>query len=275
MSKKLTNIINLFLIMIILIIVLFPFFWMISCSFRPFSEIYTSSPSLFPKRIMFDNYRTLFNETNFLTYFTNSMIIASGTALFSMVISSLGAYSITRFSYPGRNIISFFILFSYTIPIILLFVPIFLTLAKMHLLNTYIGIILANTSYCLPFEIWLLVSFFKEIPFEIEEAGLVDGASRLRVFFVIVLPMAVPGIISVSIFAFILAWNQYLLALVILISDKMKTLPVAIAEFSDATSVQWGLIMSAGTMTALPIFIFFFFIRKYLIQVLGTSGLKG
>jgi len=275
MSKKITNIINLSLTIIIIIIVLFPFFWMISCSLRSFSEIYSSSPSLFPKRIIYDNYKILINRTNFLNYFKNSMIIACGTTLISVVIASLGAYSITRFTYPGRNVIYFLILFAYTIPLILLYIPIFLALSKIHLVDTYIGMILANTAYGLPFAIWLLVSFFRNIPFELEEAGLVDGASRLRVFVAIVLPLVSPGIISVSIFVFIFAWNQYLLALVILMSDAMKTLPIAIAEFADTTSVQWDLIMSAGTLTALPIFIFFIFMRKYLVQMFGTSGLKG
>jgi len=275
MSKKITNIINLSLTIIIIIIVLFPFFWMISCSLRSFSEIYSSSPSLFPKRIIYDNYKILINRTNFLNYFKNSMIIACGTTLISVVIASLGAYSITRFTYPGRNVIYFLILFAYTIPLILLYIPIFLALSKIHLVDTYIGMILANTAYGLPFATWLLVSFFRNIPFELEEAGLVDGASRLRVFVAIVLPLVSPGIISVSIFVFIFAWNQYLLALVILMSDAMKTLPIAIAEFADTTSVQWDLIMSAGTLTALPIFIFFIFMRKYLVQMFGTSGLKG
>lgn len=260
---------------IILIIVLFPLFWMISCSFRPFNEIVSSTPTLLPKRLLLDNYKILINKTNFLNYFKNSSIIACGTIILSISIASLGAYSIIRFTYPGKHIISFLILFAYTVPIILLYIPIFLTLSKIRLTNTYVGIILANSAYCIPYAVWLLISYFRSIPYEIEEAALVDGASRLRVFVNITIPLASPGIVSVSIFIFIFSWNQYLLAKVILISDRMKTLPLAIAEFADATCIQWGLIMAAGTLTALPIFLFFIFMRKYLVQMLGTSGLKG
>jgi len=275
MSGRLDRLFILCLLGAILFGVGFPLFWMISCSLRPFAEIYASPPILLPRNITFVNYAELFRLTSFLVYFKNSLIIALGTTALTMVLSTLGAFSLARFNYRGKEVISFLVLFTYVVPAILLLIPIFLLLAKVGLVNTYTGMIIANTTFCLPFGLWLMRGFFQGIPKELEESGMVDGASRFKIFLDILLPMAIPGIIAVSIFTFILAWNEYLFALVIMTKESMKTLPVGIAQFADATSVEWGLIMAASVMATLPILLLFAFPQRFLIQGIGSGGLKG
>jgi multiple sugar transport system permease protein len=275
MSGRLDRFLILCLLGAILFGVSLPLFWMISCSLRPFAEIYASPPILLPRNITFSNYTELFRLTNFLIYFKNSLIIALGTTFLTMVLSTLGAFSLARFHYRGKEVISFLVLFTYVVPAILLLIPIFLLLAKVGLVNTYTGMIIANTTFCLPFGLWLMRGFFQGIPKELEESGMIDGAGRFKIFLDILLPMAVPGIIAVSIFTFILAWNEYLFALVILTKESMKTLPVGIAQFADATSVEWGLIMAASVMATLPILLLFAFPQRFLIQGFGSGGLKG
>ncbi|MGQ9696305.1 MAG: carbohydrate ABC transporter permease, partial [Thermodesulfobacteriota bacterium] len=177
-----------------------------------------------------DNFRRLFSATNFLIYFKNSLVVSGAAVLLTMIVSAPGAYSLTRYQYGGREKIAGLILCTYMFAPIMIVIPFFILAKKVGIENTHFALVLALTSFCLPFTLWLMRAFFATIPLELEEAALVDGAGRVRALVYIVLPLALPGIIAISIFTFILAWNDYIFTRILITSDELKTLPVGVQD---------------------------------------------
>ena len=157
----------------------------------------------------------------------------------------------------------------------MLVIPILVIMVKLHLTNTHIGLILAYTTFSLPYSLWLLKAFFETIPVELEQAAMIDGASHLQALFTVVLPVALPGIIATAVFTFVLSWNEYLFALVLNTKRNMRTLPVGVSTFQELTSVDWGLMMTAGVLITIPILVFFIFIQKWLVIGFGAGAVKG
>ena len=260
---------------IVLFIVGFPLYWMVITSLKPLDEIFDVPPKLFPGLPTLDNYRELFLLTDFARYFFNSLKVSIGTTIIALSAATIGAYSLTRFKYRGREIFGRSILLSYMFPGALLVIPLVVLLSKVRLTNSHLGLSLAYTTFSLPFSLWVLKGFFSGIPIELEEAAMIDGSSRLGAFFDVVLPQALPGIIATGIFTFIWAWNEYLFALILISDESLKTLPPGIMGFIDATNVNWGLIMAASVLITLPMAIFFMFIQKQLVTGIGAGGVKG
>jgi ABC-type glycerol-3-phosphate transport system permease component len=252
-----------------------PFVWMILTALKPRTEMFVSPPTLLPSAFTLDNVVRLFAETRFGTYLANSALVAAGTVVLTLAVAIPGAYALTRFRWRGREAVSMTVLFTYMFAPIMVIIPFYVLMRSLQLTNTRLGLVLAYTAFCLPFALWLLRSFFQSIPLELEEAALTDGASRPRAVLYVVLPLALPGLIATSTFTFILAWNDYIFARVLLSADELKTLPVGIADLYNASVVDWGLIMSAGTLVLVPVFIVFLFIQKYLVAGWGSGGIKG
>ncbi|MEI8191494.1 MAG: carbohydrate ABC transporter permease [candidate division NC10 bacterium] len=208
----------------------FPFLWMFSTSFKPPAEVFATPPTLIPQDPTWENFQRLFTATHFLTYFWNSLIVSGLAVLLTMAVSAAGAYSLTRYRYPGREKIAGLILCTYMFAPIMVVIPFFILVKKIGIENTHFALVLALTSFCLPFTLWLLRAFFQTIPIELEEAAMVDGASRLRAVVYIILPLALPGIIATSIFTFILAWNDFIFARILIAADELKTLPVGVQD---------------------------------------------
>lgn len=253
----------------------FPFFWMVSTSFKPPREVFAQPPTFIPGDPTWDNFGRLFTTTNFLIYFRNSMIVCGLTVLLTMVVSAAGAYSLTRYRYPGRGKIAGLILCTYMFAPIMVVIPFFILVKKLGIENTHFALVLALTSFCLPFTLWLLRAFFQTIPIELEQAALVDGAGRLRAVIYVVLPLALPGIVATSIFTFILAWNDYIFTRILIASDELKTLPVGVQDLFHSALTDWGLIMAAGMMITIPALIFFVTVQRYLIRGWGAGAVKG
>jgi ABC-type glycerol-3-phosphate transport system permease component len=253
----------------------FPFFWMASTSFKPPSEVFAQPPSFIPHQVTWDNFKRLFTSTHFLIYFRNSILVSGCTVLLTMVVSAIGAYSLTRYQYPGREKIAGLILCTYMFAPIMIVIPFFILAKKIGIENTHFALVLAFTSFCLPFTLWLMRAFFKTIPIQLEEAALVDGADRIRAVIHVVLPLALPGIIATSIFTFILAWNDYIFTRILITSDELKTLPVGVQDLFHSALIDWGLIMSAGMMITIPALLFFVSIQRYLIRGWGAGAVKG
>lgn len=253
----------------------FPFFWMISTSFKPLQEIFVFPPSFLPAEFTLKNFERLFEQTRFLTYFKNSVFVSFTTVVLTMTIGSAGAYSLTRFKFYGREKIASLILFTYMFAPIMIVIPFYVLIKKIGLANTHAALIMAYTAFCLPFSLWLLRSFFQSIPLALEKAALIDGASRLEAVIYVILPLALPGIIATGIFTFILAWNDYIFVRILITSDELKTLSVGIADLYNATVIDWGMIMSGSMLITVPVLIFFVFIQRYLIAGWGAGAMKG
>ena len=259
---------------LLLLLGAFPLFWMLSTSLKPSGEIF-ATPTLVPRHATLGNFVQLLAETNFAVYFKNSVIVSLATVVVTLGASAAGAYALTRFSFRGRDTVIRLILATYMFAPIMIIIPFYILVRQLGLVNTRVALVLSYTTFCLPFCLWLLRAFFAGVPLELEEAAMVDGANRARAAWYVTLPLALPGLIAAGIFTFILAWNDFLFALVLITSDELKTLPVGVNDLFNATIVDWGMIMAAGVVITVPTIGFFVAVQRYLIQGWGAGGLKG
>jgi len=253
----------------------FPLAWMISTAFKESREIFATPPSLLPRNFTLDNLQRLFSETRALTYFKNSVFVSLSTVAVTIAVATPAAYSLTRFRFPGREQLAGTILFTYMFAPIMIIVPFYVMMRFLGLTNTHLGLVLAYTAFCLPFSLWMLRTFFQSIPIDIELAAMVDGANRVQTVLYVVLPLSLPGILATSIFTFVLTWNDYIFARILISADELKTLPVGIADLYNASVVDWGMIMAAGLVILTPVLAVFFLIEKYMVAGLGAGALKG
>ena len=259
---------------VLLLLGAFPLFWMLSTSLKPSGEIF-ATPTLVPRHATLGNFVQLMAETNFAVYFKNSVIVSLTTVVVTLAASAAGAYALTRFAFRGRDTVIRLILATYMFAPIMIIIPFYILVRQLGLVNTRLALVLSYTTFCLPFCLWLLRAFFAGVPLELEEAAMVDGANRARAAWYVTLPLALPGLIAAGIFTFILAWNDFLFALVLITSDELKTLPVGVNDLFNATIVDWGMIMAAGVVITVPTIGFFVAVQRYLIQGWGAGGLKG
>lgn len=253
----------------------FPLYWMAVSSIKSSPELFAYPPTWVPHTLSFNAYTKLFKETNFWTYFVNSVITSGLATLIVIVLGTAAAYSLTRYQYWGREKVAKLLLLAYMFPPIILIVPLFIFAHSAGMTNSRLGVSLSYISFSLPYAIWILRAFFQGLPIELEQAAWIDGATRRQGLFYIVVPLALPGIIATSIFTFIVAWNDFLFASVLISVDYLKTLPVGINDFFHTAVVDWGLIMAAGVMVTIPAVIFFVVVQRYLIQGWGAGGVKG
>jgi multiple sugar transport system permease protein len=260
----------------IVLLVSFPLIWMVITSLKPQSELFQIPPNLVPSRITFEHYWQLIDETPFLQYFATSMKLAVSTTIVVVVVGTLGAFSLVRFQYPGRERIAALVLFTYLLPSVVLIIPLYLLIVRMGLANTLTSLVLAYTTFALPYALWLLRSFMRGIPADLESAALIDGASRIGAFFDVILPQALPGIISTGLFTFILAWNEYLYALVLVSSDEVRPLTTGVMNMLITSfNIEWSLLMAAAVLMSLPLLVIFAFLQSYLTSGFGAGGVKG
>ena len=253
----------------------FPLYWMLVSSLKVSHELLASPPTFWPHEWELRAYRKLFYETNFWTYFQNTIIVSALTTVIVIVAGVIGAYSLTRYAFRGRTFVARVTLLAYMFPPIIMLVPLFLLARQLGLVNSIPGLALTYISFSLPYALWILRAFFQSIPQELEHAALIDGANRAQALMYIVMPLALPGIIATAIFTFIVAWNDFLFALVLIGQDELKTLAIGINEFFHMAVVDWGLIMAAGVMVTIPALVFFIAVQRYLIAGWGAGGLKG
>lgn len=260
----------------LVLLVAFPLIWMILTSVKPQTELFRIPPSFWPTEITFEHYRRLLVETPFLIYMRNSIFLALGTTLLVITLATLGAHSLVRFRYPGRERLAQLVLFTYLLPSVVLIIPLYLLMVRLGISNTLWSLILAYTTFALPYALWLLRSFMAGIPDDLEAAALVDGASRMEAFFDVILPQALPGIISTALFTAILAWNEYLYALVLVNTDSARPLTTGVMTMLiSAFNIEWSLLMAASVMMSLPLIVAFAFLQKYLTRGFGAGGVKG
>ena len=262
-------------IAVCLALTLFPFYWMLNTSLKPTSEIFLSPPTFVSAHWSFDAYVSLLTQKPMLRFFANSLIVALGTTFLSVALAALAAYGLTRFFPGGATLFVMFLLFTKMLPETLLVIPYFQLMADLGLLNTYLALVLAYSSFALPFSVWMLIGFFRSIPREIDEAAIVDGASYLQVFGRIILPLARPGLVAVALFTFLIAWNSYLWALVLTTDASMFVLSVGIANMVGEYRVQWNELMAAAVIAALPVVILYSLLERHLVSAITAGAVKG
>ncbi|MCW5234671.1 carbohydrate ABC transporter permease [Verminephrobacter eiseniae] len=252
----------------------FPIYWMIVSSLREPSAL-LNQIELLPSPLSLQSYRNLLELTDYPAHFANSAIVALVTVAVTMVFSVMIAYAVTRQRIRGKKLIVGAMLYAYMFPPLLIAIPMYTIFAQWGLGDTLAGLIAAHLTLTLPLGVWFLWGFFKNMPFELEEAAMVDGCTRLGAFVRVVLPLALPGLITVAIFSFLLSWTDYTFALIMIGSDANKTLPVGLASMVGSFDLRWGEVMAGATLIALPLFVAFAFLTKYFIQGLGAGAVKG
>ncbi len=253
----------------------FPLLFMFMTTLKPDGEIITATPTLYTSSPHLDHYFRLFATTKFLIYFRNSIVVAGSATLLCVTVATLAGYGITRFRFKGREGIAGIMLFTYMFAPIMIIVPFFILMRGYGLQNSHLGLVLAYTTFALPFSMWLLRSFFQSIPIELEQAAMTDGASRPQAVLFVIVPLALPGIIAVSIFSFIVAWNDYIFTRVLITSNDLKTLPVGLSDMVNSTLIDWGMILAGGVVITIPALLFFIMIQRYLISGWGAGAVKG
>lgn len=261
-----------FLILIPLTFVAFPLVWMLLSSIKLDKELF--SVRFLPSTITFVHFKELFHTTNFLQFFTNSVIVAILATLITIGVATLAAYSISRFKYRWN--FERLMLVIYAIPPVLLVIPILLVFSKIKLANSYIGLALGHSTFMLPFSVLILIAYFNNIPKELDEAALVDGASRLRALFSVILPLAFPGLVSTAVVVFAFSWNDYVYAYTLTTTKDMQTLPLGIAQLTQGQSLEWGMLMAAAVLITLPILVFFLLVQRQLLKgfIFATTAEK-
>jgi multiple sugar transport system permease protein len=252
----------------------FPIYWMLLSSFRGQSDLF-SAPSLWPSHFVLGNYRQLLRLSDYEQQFWNSLIVAASVVAITLVFSVVIAYALTRLKFPGKVFIISSVLYAYMFPPMLLAIPLYGIFVQIGLGESLVSLIIAHCTLTLPLGIWLLWGFFKSVPFDLEEAAMVDGCTRLGTFFRVVLPLSGPGIITVAIFSFLLSWTDYVYALVMVTSDSQKTLPLGIASMVGSFDMRWGEAMAGSSLIVLPLFLMFAFLSRYFIQGLSAGAIKG
>lgn len=253
---------------------LFPIYWIVISSFRAPNALFTR-PSLIPGPFSLESYDTLLQVTDYPVQFRNSLIVASSVVAITIVLSVMIAYAVTRFRVPGKTLIIGTMLYAYMFPPMLLAIPLYGIFVSLGIADSLAALVIAHCTLTLPLGVWLLWGFFKAMPFELEEAAMVDGCTRLGSFLRVVLPLSLPGIVTVAVFAFLLSWTDYAYALVMISSDAQKTLPVGIASMIGAFDMRWGEIMAGASLIAAPLFLMFVFLSRYFIQGLSAGAMKG
>jgi N,N'-diacetylchitobiose transport system permease protein len=254
----------------------FPVYWMVNTAFKPRAEVMTPTPEFVPAHPTLANFAAAIVETPFVTNLRNSVIVVLTAVLFSLAIALFASAALSRFHFRGRKLILVLILAVQMLPGTAVLIPQFLIFNDLGLLNRYIGLILAYVALVLPFSIWVLRGFFVAIPIAVEEAAIVDGASTWQVLWRVLFPLVAPGVVATSIFAFISAWNDYILAYTFMKDQAKYTLPIWLASFeTPTTGVDYGGQMAGSVLFTLPVVIFFLIIQRNLVAGLSAGAVKG
>ncbi|HUF26336.1 MAG TPA: carbohydrate ABC transporter permease [Gemmatimonadaceae bacterium] len=259
---------------VLLILGALPLWWALVASVTPEAELFRA-PSLWPREIVLEHYRALFDERDFWRPIRNSIVVAGATTVLCVTLGTFAAYALARLRFRGRAAILGFILAVTMFPQISIVTPLFLMLRAVRLIDTYPGLILPYTTFAMPLTVWLLVGFFRQLPADLEDAALVDGATRWQSFVKIVLPLAAPGIATTAILTFIYCWNEFLFALSFTLGADRQTVPVAIALFRGQYQVPWGQILAAAVVATVPVALMVLAFQRRIVEGLVRGGVKG
>jgi len=254
---------------------LYPITQIVTIALRPGDQLLSPSLAIIPAHATLANFRTLIFETPFLRWLANSTLIALTVALTGVALASTAGYALSRFRFLGRSSALNGLLVTQMFPATMLLLPLYLILIKLGLINSYLGVIIIYTATALPFCIWQLKGFYDTIPISLEEAAGIDGCSRWQSFYLVILPLATPAMVITALFSFMTAWNEYVVAAVVLQDVKAFTLPLGLKMFQSNLSTQWGLYAAGALLVSIPVVILFLLLSRYLISGLSAGSVRG
>ncbi len=273
--ERFNLVMRILLLIPILVFVLFPFYWVVMTSFKSTPQIFERTSIFWPDPWTVEQYTTLIENTSFLTWFRNTVIVAVSSTIISVSLAALSAYALSRLKFTGAGALTTFLLITYLLPGTMLFIPLYQTLTDLGLINSYGALIATYPTFLLPFATWVMMGYFRSIPVDLEDAAMIDGSSRLGAFWRITLPLAAPALLSVTLFAFTNAWNEFLFAFVFITSESLRTLPVGLQSLVVGDILPWGQLMAASLLMAVPVVILYTFAQRYLVEGLTAGGIKG
>jgi len=256
-------------------VMVFPLYWMIATAFKPGRDILSLTPKWIPSPFTLQNFQDAIGRAYFLDDIKNSLLIVGGTVVISLALAFLAAVAVARFGFKGRTTFIILIIGVQMVPLNALIIPLYLTLDQVGQTDSLPGVIAVYVAVVLPFMIWTLRGFVANVPVELEEAAMIDGCTRVEAFFRVVFPLIGPGLVATAIFGFIQAWNEYIIAYVLLASPENQTLTVWLASFTTNHGPEWGPLMAAATLTGLPVVAFFLVLQRWLAGGLTAGAVKG
>lgn len=261
-------------IWIMVFLAVMPFIYVVLTALKSSEQIYDPD-QIIPTYITLENFRQVLFQSNFVRYFMNSIFITVVTTVICMVLSVMAAYGLTRYYIIGSEKLKMAVLMTRMFPGILLCIPFYIIMKQMQLIDSYVGLIMMYCSFTLPFAIWNTCAFFNTIPWELEEAAMIDGCGRLRSFFAVIVHVAKPGLFVTALFCFMSSWDEYMYASIFINTTLKKTIQVGMQDFVGQYSVDWGLLMSAVVISLIPLLLFFALVQKNLVDGLSSGAVKG
>jgi multiple sugar transport system permease protein len=251
-----------------------PAYWVLINSVKTLPELVNPVPTFWPHTFTLSNYTNLFKEIPFFTYFRNSVYVALAVTAITLILSSLAAYSLYRCRYRWRETLFQVFMSSYIFPRVLLLIPLYVAFTRLRIIDTLSALVIVYVTTIAPFSIWMLHAFFTEVPLELEDAAMVDGAGRFQVLLRIFLPLTATGLTALGLYAFLMSWTEYFFALTFIISDPHKTLPLGMAQFLQEYSIDWGLLMSSSVVIAIPPIVLFAIAGRWFIKGLTAGAIR-
>lgn len=273
-KRRLEDIFSYVVLIILAAAIVIPILWMVSTAFKTEAQTYSPKPQWIPSPFTLDSFRKFFTTYSFGRMTVNSLV----TCIFAMIIciacASLAGYGVTRFQFKGKKQLMNFLLVTQMFPSVMLVVPFYAVLSRYHMTNKLFGLIIVYAATNVAFSTWMLVSYFKTVPVELDEAARVDGASSFRIFWNIILPLIVPGIAAVAMFVLFSGWNEYMYSSVLISNDQLKTLTVGIISLNSQYQIKWNDLMAASTVSSLPLVALFVCFQRYFIAGMTGGAVK-
>ncbi len=263
------------ILLFVVVIAVFPAIWMLSTSIKLPTEQYDIPPRIIPDMPTVQNYLNVLSNSKMFDAFVNSVIITVSVVGITLFLSIMAGYGMSRYKFKGHGVLKIALLFGQMIPSVVIIIPLYFLITKAGLLDTHISLIISDMALTIPMGVIMLSSFMDTVPKELDEAAKIDGCSGLKALFLVVLPVAKPGLISVTIYTYIHAWEEFLFALNLSTSAKTRTLPVAIQMFAGEFSVDWGATMAASALVAFPVLLIFLACNKYFVKGMADGAVKG
>jgi multiple sugar transport system permease protein len=275
LQKRLQMVMTYLTLAIFVIMVGFPLYWVVLTSLRLPKDVYAQEAMLTPRHLTLSNYVKLFNGTEMPRWVGNTVLVTLVTTLLSMLIAVFGAYALARLKFRGAETMGKSVLFMYLLPATLLYIPLFVMLNQMGMLNKLAALYISYPTFLLPFCTWMMLGYFKSLPVELEDAARIDGCTRFGVLWRVVLPLSSPGIIAAAIFSITNAWNEFLYALVFIQSDRLWTVQVGLTSFQLADTMLWGLTMAGAVFTTIPPVVLYMLLQRYVVTGMTAGAVKG